>query len=591
MRTTRWFLVLGAAAMASGLVACASADDSEPIQITLLGINDFHGAVLDRPLTSTDGSPRKGGAAMMSSYLQAVRAENPEGTLLLDAGDMLQGPLLCNHNEGAVVADVYRHMGVVAAAVGNHEFDYGPVGPKTAAEPGDDARGALASFVERSGVTLLAANLRAVEGELPAGFRPNLLVEVAGVQVGIIGLATADTPNVTLQDNVVGLAFDPVGPALAREVEVVRAAGAEVIVVLGHLDGGCRNDRRWPPVVDCQPQGELVEVIEAAAGEVDAFILGHRHAWITASLDGVAVVEGGSRGRAFSRVDLFVDPATRRADRSRTQISSPIPLCESAPATGDSCFDPKAEGPWSPATYRGRPVPPDAQMDAILAPYVEQLTDHCSETLAVADVPITRRGTPSAAGILVVDAMRAYFPDTDLALLNTGALRDELPAGDLSYCEIYALFPFDNRFVELTLDGDRMTRLLEVATSGARSVPLTSGVGVEVLKKGGEPRDLDGDGEAEAWETDRLVSARDIEGHEIDPAGTYRVVLPDFLFSRTDDFQPLFADLPQDRQELHTDKIRDAVVTYLRGLDAPLGVDGGWPLPRADRPGVRFVKE
>ena len=588
MRTTRWFLVLGAAAMASGLVACASADDSEPIQITLLGINDFHGAVLDRPLTSTDDSPRKGGAAMMSSYLQAIRAENPDGTLLLDAGDMLQGPLLCNHNEGAVVADVYRHMGVVAAAVGNHEFDYGPVGPKTAGEPGDDARGALSAYAERSGVPLLAANLRALQGDLPAGFHAHLLVEVAGVQVGIIGLATADTPNVTLQDNVVGLAFDPVGPALANEVEVLRAAGAEVIVALGHLDGGCHNDRRWPPVVDCRPEKELAEVIESAAGEVDAFLLGHRHAWIAASVDGVAVVEGGSRGRAFSRVDLFVDPVSRRADRSRTQISSPIPLCESAPATGDSCFDPKAEGPWSPATYRGRSVPPDPQVDAILAPYIEQVTDRCAETLAVAEVPITRRGTPSAAGILVVDAMRAHFPDTDLAMLNMGALRDELPAGELSYCDIYALFPFDNRFVELTLDGDRMTRLLEVATSGARSVPLISGVEIVVLKDGGEPRDLDGDGCRDAWETDRLVSAVDAEGSEIDPDRTYRVVLPDFLFNRTDDFQPLFADLPQDRQQLHSDKIREAVVTYLRENDKPLGADGGWPVPQSERPRIRF---
>jgi len=588
MTAARWILVLVAAAFAAGSVARASAQ--EPIQITLLGINDFHGALLDRPPGSTDDSPRKGGAAMMSAYLQAVRAGNPDGTLLLDAGDMLQGPLLCNHNEGAAVADVYRHLGVTAAAVGNHEFDYGPVGPKTAAEPGDDARGALAAFVRRSGVPLLAANLRAVDGELPEGIAASLIVETAGVRVGIVGLATADTPNVTLQDNVVGLAFDPVGPALAEEVELLRAAGIEVIVVLGHLDGGCRDDRRWPPVVDCTPEAELAEVLEAAAGEVDAVILGHRHAWIAATVDGVAVVEGGSRGRAFSRVDLYVDPATRRVDRSLTRVSPPIPLCEAAPATGDSCFDPRAEGPWYPALYRGLPVPPDPVVTEILAPYEAGVAELCSETLAVADVPITRRGAPSAAGILVVDAMRAYFPDTDLALLNSGALRDELPAGELSYCEIYAMFPFDNRFVELTLDDEQVIRLLEVATSGAHSLPLLSGADLSVLADGGERRDLDGDGEQEEWESDRLVSAR-IGGRPIEPGETYRVVLPDFLFGRPDDMRPLFADLPSERRRVHSDMIRDSIVAYVRGLDAPLGADGGWPLPREGRPRIRLVEE
>ena len=73
--------VLAALAVLSGCatrVADTPAPD-EPIQITLLGINDFHGAVLDRPAVSRDTSPRKGGAAMLSAYVQAVRAENPQG--------------------------------------------------------------------------------------------------------------------------------------------------------------------------------------------------------------------------------------------------------------------------------------------------------------------------------------------------------------------------------------------------------------------------------------------------------------------------------------------------------------------------------
>ena len=563
-------------------------DAPEPIQITLVGINDLHGALLDRPVATALDTPRAGGAAMLSAYIGAMRAENPGGVLVVDAGDMLQGPLLCNHFEGAPVADVYNHIGVAAVALGNHEFDYGPVGEESATGPDDTPFGALNAFSDRLDSPVLSANVSAAEWAIPAGVLPHHLVQVRGVGVGLIGLTTPTTPTQTLSDNVAGVRFGPVGPAVEQAVTELRAAGAEVIVVLGHLDGGCTVDRKWPPPEFCEPDGELVDVLAGAGGEVDAVFLGHRHAWLANVVGDVAVVEGGSRGRALSRVDLFVDPGTRRADRTRTVVSPPVPACEAVPATGDSCLSPGAAGPWTPATYAERDVKPDRGVDAILEPYVEQVEEVCRRRVATAAVPIGGGGDESPAGNLVADAMRAWRLGSHAAIINSGALRGFLPAGEVSYCDVFAMFPFDNRFVELELSGVELEQVLEIATSGAHSMPQISGLRITIEDGTGVPRDLDGDGEQERWERDRLLGVVDDAGRPLEPEATYRLVLSDYVYKRPGDAQYVLGRIPEDRVTLLPDRIRDAVMELLISRDEPLGEDGGWPLPQADRPRVRF---
>src|SRR5437868_416181 len=67
------------------------APDGEPIHLTLVGTNDLHGWVLPHEAPLADGTVlRQGGASVFAGYLAVLRAENPGGTLLLDAGDLFQ---------------------------------------------------------------------------------------------------------------------------------------------------------------------------------------------------------------------------------------------------------------------------------------------------------------------------------------------------------------------------------------------------------------------------------------------------------------------------------------------------------------------
>ena len=116
-------ILLGAFLALAGCATPQSVPDT--VTITLVGLNDVHGE-----LTASD---ERGGLVSVSAYVDAlreVRARDGGAVLLIDAGDMWQGTLESNLSEGEAVVDAYNALGVAAAAIGNHEFDFGPSGPR-----------------------------------------------------------------------------------------------------------------------------------------------------------------------------------------------------------------------------------------------------------------------------------------------------------------------------------------------------------------------------------------------------------------------------------------------------------------------------
>ncbi len=127
---------------------------SATITISVVATTDLHGGVLPRG--------ERGGLALLGGYVRNIRAarlRDGGGTLLVDSGDMFQGTLESNLNEGAAVVRAYNALGYAAAAIGNHEFDFGPAGPdETPRTPGEDPRGALKARAAQARFPFLAAN-------------------------------------------------------------------------------------------------------------------------------------------------------------------------------------------------------------------------------------------------------------------------------------------------------------------------------------------------------------------------------------------------------------------------------------------------
>ena len=203
----------------------------QPVTISIVATTDVHGHIESLP--------------WLSGYvtnLRAARRADGGAVLLVDAGDMWQGTLESNLGEGAAVVRAYNALRYDAVTIGNHEFDFGPVGPRTVPrEPGDNPTGNIERRAAQARFPLLAANLATRDGApwTPRNVMPSTMVTVAGVRVGLLGVTTASTPQTTDPRNLVTLRVLPLREAVEREATRLRAEGASVVVVLAHAGGGC----------------------------------------------------------------------------------------------------------------------------------------------------------------------------------------------------------------------------------------------------------------------------------------------------------------------------------------------------------------
>ncbi len=188
-------------ALAFTLLLLAARAGATPRWLYVYGTTDRHGALEEQ---HADGKLPIGGVARLATFLARARQAAPDGVLLVDSGDLFQGTMVSNLAEGAPVVDAMNALGYAATAVGNHEFDYGPVGPHTVAKsPAENPRGALQARAAEAHFPFLLANVVDAKGQRI--FPAYVVVERAGTKVGIVGGVTEELPRTTLKNNLVGL--------------------------------------------------------------------------------------------------------------------------------------------------------------------------------------------------------------------------------------------------------------------------------------------------------------------------------------------------------------------------------------------------
>ena len=499
----RFALPLAVVALSVGVSACGGSgcqrsDRQVPIAgaqdrvvISVVGTNDLHGRLRALPIL-----------AGYVENLRAVREADGGGVILVDAGDMFQGTIESNANEGAAVVDAYQAMGYAAAAVGNHEFDYGPVGEAAIAGlPGDDPRGALLARARQADFALLAANIaEASSGERVTwpGVEPTRVVDVAGAKVGLIGVTTKDTLETTHRLNVTDLVMLPLADTITELATKLRAGGAQVVIVAAHAGGSCQEVTDPRDLSTCNEDDEIFEVARALpAGLVDVIVAGHTHAAVAHEVNGIAIIESLAYGRAFGRVDVILEGGKV----VRTDIRRMKQLC----AFWDRRL-PELQR-WDtcePTTYEGADVIPVRAIGELIDPALEAAREQHAEPLGVTlAAPFTRsRSEESALGNLFVDLMLRASPGADVAVTNGGGLRADLPAGKLRFGDLYEAFPFDNAMARVTLTGAQLRALLGdnlqdpgglLSVAGVRVNGMCDdqGLVVEILQDGRPVRDTD----------------------------------------------------------------------------------------------------
>src|SRR5205814_2998577 len=308
------------------LASCATAPATapqQPVHVVIVGTTDLHGWFNGHP----SDKPPYGGIAVLASYIDALRAANEGRVLVVDSGDLFQGTLESNLFEGEPVVLAYNAIGYTAAAVGNHEFDYGPVGPDSVAlTPDQDPLGALKHDAQIAKFPFLSANIvEKASGQTPSWEKRSIIVAAGGAKIGIIGLSTPDTPNVTTGANVAMLDFtDPVA-ATVKEAAALRASGADAVIVIAHMGGRCTDAVDINDVASCDPKDEAMHFLNAMPpGTIDAYFGGHTHQWMRHVVNGVPPLQALAYSHSFSTFELWVDrPAhkvTKRELRPQTML-------------------------------------------------------------------------------------------------------------------------------------------------------------------------------------------------------------------------------------------------------------------------------
>jgi 2',3'-cyclic-nucleotide 2'-phosphodiesterase (5'-nucleotidase family) len=457
--------ITGVLALAFFSVACAmhlphaAASPEERAQVTLsiVGTSDLHGVAFPR-----NGL---GGLPLLAGYvnnLRAARASDGGAVLVIDSGDTFQGGIESNLSEGALVVDAYNAIGYTAETVGNHDFDFGSVDSQGARQLPGDLRGALKARAAQARFPFLAANLIDETTGRPVQWpnvRPSVLVDAAGVKVGVVGVMTIVALRSTLAANVRGLRVAPLGPAIVAEASKLRAAGAQVVIVAAHAGGRCDRFDQPADLSSCDGESEIFQVARSLPpGLVDVIAAGHSHAGLAHQVAGIAIIEPFSRGQAFGRVDVEIDRRTMTV--ARMQLFAPHEICARQDPATEKCV-PETESAV-PARYEGRAVTPDPAIVEAMAPGLRRVRELQATALGVSlDAPIRRAGDlGSPLGNVFAEALRDAVPGADAGVINnaTAGLRADLPAGSITFGQLYDVFPFDNRIARVSLSGGEMSR-------------------------------------------------------------------------------------------------------------------------------------
>jgi 5'-nucleotidase len=487
---------IAACIVAATVLGAAASSERATITLSVVGTTDLHGYVFPR-----NGN---GGLALLGGYLRnlrAARAEDGGGVVLLDSGDTYQGGMESNLSEGAIVVDAYNELGYTAGAIGNHDFDFGAVDTPRGRQTHGDPRGALKALALRARYPMLTANLvdeatgqRVDWPHVP----PSALAEVAGINVGIVGVMTTAAMRATLPSNVRGLRVAPLAPAIIEEATRLRSAGAQVVVVAAHAGGSCSQFENPSDLSSCDESTEIFSVArEIPPGLVNVIAAGHTHEGVGHIVNGIAIVQSYFQGRAFGRADLVIDRESGRV--ADVHVYAPREVCARQAADSRGC-DPGDSAPIS--RYEGRDVMPDAAVERAMAPQLERVRALQAMGLGVdLDTPLPRATAPeSALGNLFADALREQA-GADVAVNNNGAggIRSDLPAGPLTFGKLYEVFPFDNRLARIRMSAEELSRALASALRRPRRAGFgvsgmlvrvrcgDNGLKVDLLNPSGEP--------------------------------------------------------------------------------------------------------
>lgn len=517
----------------------AAPADSPWLDIHLLAFNDFHGHLeppgMQAVVPTHHGHTQKmavGGMPWLAGTVQQLRQRYPLHAVV-SAGDMVgSSPLLSSFFLDEPTIEAANAMQVDFAAVGNHEFDRGWQ------ELLRLAQGGCETYTQRTPCQvnprfagaqfpILAANVSTEEGRslLPATGLKTFEQNGQQVTVGFIGMTLKDTPKLVMESATRGLRFGDEAQTANALVPELLAQGADLIAVLLHEGGQTAVS---PFEQGCEGlSGAIVPILDRLDPRISVVVSGHTHRTYVCDYASVnpdkpfLLTSAGAYGTQLTDIRLRWDPVLRQL-HSRSARTLAIPADAQAAATP------------SPVVVEDTSAHPEVQ--AIVERYRSVIAQEAQKVvgrvLTPGNAPLSNQLVASGEivlGNLIADAqlwaMQApHLGGADIAFMHSGGIRAQLqpaPDGSVRFDQLYAIQPFGNTLVGMTLTGAQIKAVLE----DSYAVPLPSSGRRRVLSPNADLR-WRHDPHAPVGEQVKDITLR---GQALQMHTPYRVAVSSFL--------------------------------------------------------------
>lgn len=537
-------LTVGAAVVIAAIGTSIGTAQSDPVKVSLLAINDFHGNLLPSGFRVPDPADRTktltlqaGGVEAIATAVKEVKAKNPN-TIVVGGGDLIgASPLVSSLLADEPSIDALSQIGMEVGSLGNHELDKGAKELLRMQKGGCDAFDPSKACKFNSSFAgakfqYIAANV--IEKATGKTFLPPYFIRKVGdLEIAFIGAVLKETPTIVLPSGVAGLEFLDEAEAVNKYIPELKAKGIETIVLLIHQGGTAKElfDQK-----DCGSlAGSIVDIVKRLDKAVDVVVSGHTHRGYQCRVDGRLVTQSDQYGHLLMQIDLAIDPKTKDV------IS----------ATSDAIVLDSAK------------VAKDADMTTLVTKAKTMTDPIANQPIAKLGVEqITRDATPageSALGDVIADSQLEATKTPEkggavIAFMNPGGIRAHLPPNpsaskDVTYGDAFTVQPFGNSLVVLSVTGAQIKTMLEQQFENPAA---------------GQNRILQvSKGFTYTWDAKKPKGEKVLEvslnGTALDPAKAYRITVNNFLADGGDNF----AVLKEGKDRVGGEVDLDALQQYL----------------------------
>ncbi|AZN38194.1 bifunctional metallophosphatase/5'-nucleotidase [Iodobacter ciconiae] len=507
------------ASVTLALTACIDSDDTAPevsaVDVKLIAINDFHGNLEAGPITLTIPDPSDpsktikipvGGIEYLASWVKSLKAKNPNN-VVVSAGDLIgASPMISALYHDEPTIEAMSALGLDFNAVGNHEFDDGSEELLRMQNGGchADKVGCADGKFDGAKFKFLAANVQhSATGKTL--FPAYQIKEFNGVKVGFIGMTLKGTKDVVTPSGVAGLDFKDEVETANKLVPELQKQGVETIVVLLH-EGGFPADKKYN---ECNGiSGPIVNIVNKLDKAIDVVVSGHTHQPYNCRINDKLVTSAYQYGGMVTDIDLTIDPKTRNVIKMSANNLAVT-----------------------------RDVPKDTVQTSLVEKFLKLVSPLKDRVVGSIAGPLTKTVTAGGEmllGRVMADALldATAGPNngaSQIAFMNPGGLRTELAPADASgkvtYGQLFAVQPFGNTLVTMTLTGEQIDKVLEQQWNAGVQKVMQVSTGFSYVWDKSKPDGSKVD----------LASIK-LNGVAIDPKASYRVTVNNFMATGGDGY-------------------------------------------------------